>query len=62
MQNWSWVTWDSYVKALQDLRIEQNLLGRGDRQSLREFPALRQMGANLQRSIVERNRRCVREG
>lgn len=61
LQDWSWGTWDAHVKALQDLRVDQNLLGKGDKESLRLYPAIKLQGDNLLKGTKERKDRSVIE-
>ena len=46
--------WDSYVKAIRDLQVDQEQFGRPATKAIRENPTVAQMADNLQRA-AERN-------
>ena len=56
--------WDSYVKAIRDLQVDQEQIGRPATKAIRENPTVAQMADNLQREIhsYRKRRACLRGG
>lgn len=50
-EKWTWWVWDSYVKAIRDLQVDQEQTGRPATKAIRENPTVAQMADNLQREI-----------
>ena len=61
-QKWTWWVWDGYVKAIRDLQVDQEQMGRPATKPIRENPTVAQMADNLQRDIHNYRKRCACSG